>query len=40
MDEEVIEYVLRYNNGVVDSTIDQLLFMASDSEREKVEQQA
>lgn len=35
MDEEVIEYVLRSNNGAVDSTIDQLLLMASDSEKEK-----
>ena len=32
MDEEVIEAVLRANNGAVDDTIDQLLTMNVDSE--------
>ena len=31
MDEEVIEAVLRANNGAVDETIDQLLTMNVDS---------
>ena len=34
MDEDVIECVLRSNNGAVDSTIDQLLAMASDLEKQ------
>lgn len=36
MDADVIECVLRSNNGAVDSTIDQLLQMSSDAEKEKV----
>lgn len=36
MEAEVIECVLRSNNGAVDSTIDQLLQMSSDVEKEKV----
>lgn len=36
VDEDVIECVLRSNNGAVDATIDQLLAMSSDSEVEKV----
>ena len=32
MDEEVIEAVLRANNGIVDATIDQLLTMNVDNE--------
>lgn len=36
MDEDVIEVVLRANNGAVDATIDQLLAMNMDSEREKL----
>lgn len=35
VDEDVIECVLRANNGAVDATIDQLLSMSSDSEVEK-----
>lgn len=35
MDEDVIEVVLRANNGAVDATIDQLLAMNMDSERER-----
>ncbi|XP_042907201.1 CUE domain-containing protein 1 [Parasteatoda tepidariorum] len=36
MDEDVIEVVLRSNNGAVDSTIDQLLTMSTDNENEKL----
>lgn len=34
MDEEIIEAVLRANNGAVDATIDQLLTMNIDNEEE------
>ncbi|XP_067125098.1 CUE domain-containing protein 1 isoform X2 [Centruroides vittatus] len=36
MDEDVIEVVLRANNGAVDSTIDQLLAMSTDNENERL----
>lgn len=36
MDEDVIEVVLRANNGAVDATIDQLLSMTTDNENEKL----
>lgn len=36
MDEDVIEVVLRSNNGAVDATIDQLLFMNQDAENERL----
>lgn len=36
MDEDVIEAVLRSNNGAVDVTIDQLLGMSTDIENEKI----
>ncbi|XP_054713850.1 CUE domain-containing protein 1-like [Uloborus diversus] len=36
MDEDVIEVVLRSNNGAVDSTIDQLLAMSTDNENERL----
>ena len=36
MDSEVIEAVLRANNGAVDATIDHLLTMSADNEAEKV----
>jgi hypothetical protein len=36
MDEDVIEVVLRANNGAVDATIDQLLAMNLDSENERL----
>lgn len=36
MEPDVIECVLRSNNGAVDSTIDQLLQMSMDAEKEKV----
>lgn len=36
MEADVIECVLRSNNGAVDSTIDQLLQMSMDAEKEKV----
>lgn len=36
MDAEVIEAVLRANNGAVDMTIDHLLAMSADNEVEKV----
>lgn len=36
MDEDVIEVVLRANNGAVDATIDQLLAMSTDNENEKL----
>ena len=36
MDAEVIEAVLRANNGAVDATIDHLLTMSADNEAEKV----
>ncbi|KFM79721.1 CUE domain-containing protein 1, partial [Stegodyphus mimosarum] len=36
MDEDVIEVVLRSNNGAVDSTIDQLLTMSTDNENERI----
>ena len=35
MDAEVIEAVLRANNGAVDTTIDHLLTMTADNEAEK-----
>ena len=35
MDAEVIEAVLRANNGAVDATIDHLLTMSADNEAEK-----
>lgn len=36
MDEDVIEVVLRANNGAVDATIDQLLAMTTDNENERL----
>ncbi|XP_013784405.1 CUE domain-containing protein 1-like isoform X2 [Limulus polyphemus] len=36
MDEDVIEVVLRANNGAVDATIDQLLSMSTDNENERL----
>ena len=39
MDEDVIEVVLRANNGAVDATIDQLLAMNLDSENERIRQE-
>lgn len=36
MDEDVIEVVLRANNGAVDATIDQLLSMTTDNENERL----
>ncbi|CAG2164463.1 unnamed protein product [Oppiella nova] len=39
MDEDVIEAVLRANNGAVDATIDQLLAMNLDSENERLRQE-
>ncbi|XP_054273771.1 CUE domain-containing protein 1 isoform X2 [Macrosteles quadrilineatus] len=36
MDDDVIEAVLRSNQGAVDSTIDQLLAMSMDNENEKI----
>ncbi|XP_066998296.1 CUE domain-containing protein 1 [Anabrus simplex] len=36
MDDEVIEAVLRANQGAVDATIDQLLAMSTDNENEKL----
>ncbi|GIY73439.1 CUE domain-containing protein 1 [Caerostris darwini] len=36
MDADVIEVVLRSNNGAVDSTIDQLLSMSTDNENERL----
>ncbi|XP_054708162.1 CUE domain-containing protein 1-like [Uloborus diversus] len=36
MDEDVIEVVLRANNGAVDATIDQLLSMSTDNENERI----
>ena len=39
MDEDVIEVVLRANNGAVDATIDQLLAMNLDSENERLRQE-
>lgn len=36
MDDEVIEAVLRANQGAVDATIDQLLAMTTDNENEKL----
>ncbi|XP_014254318.1 CUE domain-containing protein 1 [Cimex lectularius] len=36
MDDDVIEAVLRSNQGAVDTTIDQLLAMSSDNENEKI----
>lgn len=36
MDAEVIEAVLRANNGAVDATIDHLLTMSADNEAEKL----
>lgn len=36
MDDDVIEAVLRSNQGAVDATIDQLLSMSSDDENEKI----
>lgn len=36
MDEDVIEVVLRANNGAVDATIDQLLTMSTDNENERI----
>lgn len=35
MDEDVIEVVLRANNGAVDATIDQLLAMNADAENQR-----
>ena len=35
MDEEVIEAVLRANNGAVDETIDQLLTMNIDEKQDE-----
>lgn len=40
MDSDVIEVVLRSNNGAVDATIDQLLAMNVDSENERSRQGA
>ncbi|KAL1140841.1 hypothetical protein AAG570_000769 [Ranatra chinensis] len=39
MDDDVIEAVLRSNQGAVDATIDQLLAMSTDNENEKIRQQ-
>ncbi|XP_003745612.1 CUE domain-containing protein 1 [Galendromus occidentalis] len=39
MDPDVIEAVLRANNGTVDATIDQLLTMSTDTENEKLRSQ-
>jgi PREDICTED: similar to CG12024-PB, isoform B len=39
-DEDVIEMVLRSNHGAVDVTIDQLLSMNIDSEKEKLRSQS
>lgn len=39
VDEDVIEVVLRSNNGAVDATIDQLLAMNIDSENERIRTQ-
>ncbi|KAG8262798.1 Cuedc1p [Homalodisca vitripennis] len=39
MDDDVIEAVLRSNQGAVDSTIDQLLAMSMDNENEKIRQE-
>ncbi|GAB6028723.1 hypothetical protein CHUAL_004543 [Chamberlinius hualienensis] len=36
MDEDVIEVVLRANQGAVDATIDQLLAMSTDNENERI----
>ncbi|RZF36550.1 hypothetical protein LSTR_LSTR010661 [Laodelphax striatellus] len=36
MDDDVIEAVLRSNQGAVDATIDQLLAMTTDNENEKI----
>lgn len=36
MDDDVIEAVLRSNQGAVDTTIDQLLTMSTDNENEKI----
>jgi CUE domain len=36
MDPDVIEAVLRANQGAVDATIDQLLAMSTDNENEKL----
>lgn len=36
MDEDVIEVVLRANQGAVDATIDQLLAMSTDNENERL----
>jgi len=36
MDEDVIEAVLRANQGAVDATIDQLLTMSTDNENERL----
>ncbi|XP_014205109.1 CUE domain-containing protein 1 [Copidosoma floridanum] len=36
MDDDVIEAVLRSNQGAVDMTIDQLLSMSTDNENEKI----
>lgn len=36
MDDDVIEAVLRSNQGAVDATIDQLLAMSTDNENEKI----
>ncbi|XP_015111393.1 CUE domain-containing protein 1 [Diachasma alloeum] len=36
MDDDVIEAVLRSNQGAVDTTIDQLLAMSTDNENEKI----
>ncbi|KAI4499407.1 hypothetical protein M0802_005303 [Mischocyttarus mexicanus] len=36
MDDDVIEAVLRSNQGAVDTTIDQLLSMSTDNENEKI----
>ncbi|XP_066588880.1 CUE domain-containing protein 1-like [Prorops nasuta] len=36
MDDDVIEVVLRSNQGAVDTTIDQLLTMSTDNENEKI----
>lgn len=39
MDDDVIEAVLRANQGAVDATIDQLLTMSTDNQNERLRQE-
>lgn len=39
MEDEVIEAVLRVNQGAVDATIDQLLAMSTDNQNERLRQE-